>query len=653
MAERRSMRVEPDRVAAAVWLGTLVVGVGCGLLVLLAAELSGRGTALARTAELASLFAVGTGLATSFLILRSDLWPTVRRLAGAAFRDGADASSQIGALVGRLASYPRRYSLLLLAALLVLLPCSVLAAAWLNGDPWRPFLALLPAALLAAPMAAGTIQFATRGAMRRFLANLPAPASASAYRGSLGPLLTAMLAVPASAAAFVGLLFGVLEENRNDERAWREAHERAAAALAAAPALAASPQPRDSAAAPRSGSAVVRDCSNPAGRLAAEICRSAYGAGAERRAGSWLDPLRGLVFAAAPLAPQTGAGRGALAVWSPVPPPSTVPFWQVAVLVLVFGLIHLLGGAMGRNLGRALRPIAAAIARVGEGGPAEAAPARGHVVRELGSLERAVAAMAVRTAEMRRDEETALAALDEAQRMRTQFLASVSHDLKGPLNAILGFSELLLRGVEGPLGLKQREDVRLVHRAGEDLLGIINSILDSAKLEAGRLELHKEWTPSVELISEAVAQARALTTNKDVTVQTQLQAGLPPLLVDPHRIGQALTALVSNAVKFTDYGVITVRARIEALHEGRRVLRVDVSDSGRGISDEDRSRIFLAFEQVDSSSRRSTGGPGLGLYIAKAMIELHGGRIWFESQVGKGSVFSFTLPLPEETKPPA
>jgi signal transduction histidine kinase len=334
----------------------------------------------------------------------------------------------------------------------------------------------------------------------------------------------------------------------------------------------------------------------------------------------------------------------------PLPPPSPFPPWLVATVIAALGAAYLAGFLFGRRLGRDLRTLAGVIAGVADRAPDAATPSLASPLREIARLEAAVAAMAGRAARMRVEQEAALVALDESQRMRTQFLASVSHDLKGPLNAILGFSELLLRGVEGALAPKQRDDVRLIHHGGEDLLAIINSILDSAKIEAGRVELHREWTPSVELVSQAASSARALLGGKDVTLQTHLQAGLPPVFVDPHRIGQALSALVSNAVKFTDCGVITVRARVEKTGETGRSLRVDVTDSGRGIPDEDRSRIFQIFEQADSSTRRSVGGTGLGLFIAKSMIELHDGSLSFVSEVGRGSTFSVRLPLPEEVR---
>lgn len=223
----------------------------------------------------------------------------------------------------------------------------------------------------------------------------------------------------------------------------------------------------------------------------------------------------------------------------------------------------------------------------------------------------------------------------------------MSHDLKGPLNSILGFSELLLRGMEGPLQPPQRQDVGLIHRAAEDLLRIINGILDSAKLEAGRIDLARDWVPPVELVSDAVRHGRSLVGDKEVSIQTEVQPGMPPVLVDRYRVVQALECLVSNAVKFTDRGVVAVRVRIESGPPGLagEHLRIDVSDQGRGIPPQERDRMFEPFHQADASSSRSAGGTGLGLYLAKSLVDLHGGRIWFDSRVGRGSVFSIALPI--------
>jgi signal transduction histidine kinase len=653
MAEPRPIGIDPARIVASLTRASLFVGLGCTAILVLGCELFGGGSPLARTGELAVLLGFGAAILVNLLLLRLDLWPTLRRLAGATLRHGAPASAQVGTLTARLTSYPRRLSRALTLALVAAFPAALLVAVLLRAEIDRSFLPLLPSALLTAPLAAAAMRFAARHVLRPFLAVLPAPSSVAAFRGSLANTLSVMLALPASVAALIGLVYVAFAGAGEDERVWRESQERMVTAVAGAPdvvtrlplLLAGVRSPR--------GAARVSSCQDPPTRLTARACRAAFGAGAEGPAGSWIERKAGIVFAAAPVAVAAGRPPQAVVVWSTLPPPTGADPLILAALALVIVASHLAGGALGRSLGRGVRPVAQAIARVGEPGDAGDPPLLRSRVAEVACLQEAVATAAIRLREMRRDENVALEALRETQAIRTQFLASVSHDLKGPLNAVLGFSELLLRGVEGPLGHKPREDVRLIYRAGEDLLGIINSILDSAKLEAGRVELQREWTPSVELISEAARHARTLIGDKDVTVQIQVQAGLPPVHVDAHRMGQALCALVSNAVKFTGCGVVTVRAKVEPDSEtGMRTLRMDISDQGPGISEDDRSRIFHAFELVDSSTKRTVGGAGLGLYIAKEMVELHGGRIWFESDVGKGSTFSISLPLPKETPPP-
>ncbi|MBI5501834.1 MAG: HAMP domain-containing histidine kinase [Deltaproteobacteria bacterium] len=650
MAEVRPIR--PGRIVGVLWLVALVAGAACAGAIVFGAELFGRGTYLARVAELAVLLGLAGGLAAALVILRVDLWPIVRRLSDAHSRGDAAPAAQVGTLAGRLAAYPRRYGRILAVVLLAVCPAALLLASWLAGDLVRWSRPLWPAALLAAPLSAGAAQLVARFALRPFLARLPAPPSAASYRASLATAVGVLLFVPVAAASLFGLLYLAFDGARHDQQLWRASHERAAAALASDDvlatigALSASPDPRTS------GMTVILPCDREdRSRLAAKACGVALDAAPDRPAGSWVEPARDIVYAAALLPPSPSGRPSAVLVWSPLPAPAGAPPWLLLAILVALGAVYLLGFGLGRRAGRHLRALADAVAQVATRPslPPSPAPAAS-AVREVARLQDAAVAMAGRAARMRVDEEAALAALDEAQRMRTQFVASVSHDLKGPLNAILGFSELLLRGVEGGLAPKQRDDVRLIHHGGEDLLAIINGILDSAKVEAGRVELHREWTPSVELISQAASHARTLVGDKDVSLQTHLQAGLPPVWVDPHRIGQALAAIVSNAVKFTDCGVINVRARVETTGTGR-VLRVDVVDSGRGISDEDRSRIFQIFEQADSSTRRTVGGTGLGLFIARSMIELHDGSLSFESEVGKGSTFTIRLPLPDD--PPA
>jgi signal transduction histidine kinase len=267
-------------------------------------------------------------------------------------------------------------------------------------------------------------------------------------------------------------------------------------------------------------------------------------------------------------------------------------------------------------------------------------------VRELG---RCIADLTQRFDDLSRLQTRSIQARAEAQRMKGQFLASMSHDLRSPLNSIIGFSELLLRGIEGPLTPAQKEVLRIIHGSGEDLLRLINDILDSAKLEAGRLDVQREWTPSVEILNETIKRSREFVGDKDIDLVAELQPGLPPVFVDADRLSQAFLNIIANAFKFMEQGTVRVRASIGQGAPGPvgQYLRVEIADTGTGIREEDRDNIFEAFRQVDGSSSRRTGGMGLGLSLARAIVELHGGKVWVESRLGAGSVFTVAVPVGE------
>jgi len=273
----------------------------------------------------------------------------------------------------------------------------------------------------------------------------------------------------------------------------------------------------------------------------------------------------------------------------------------------------------------------------------------GTPIAEARRLEETTVGFAGRLEEIRTTQRRMIEGLEQAQRIKTVFLASMSHDLKSPLNSIIGFSELLLRGMEGELNPGQKEDVRLIHASGEELLHLINNILDSARLEAGRLELHKEWTPSVELVSSVVKSGMQEIGTKRIVFESEIQPGLPPVFVDPHRISQAVGNLISNAIKFMEEGEVHVRAHVHKTDESppRRFLRIDVTDTGAGIREEDRDRIFEAFQQLDRSYSRRSSGMGLGLTLTKKLVDLHDGKLTLTSRLGEGSTFSISLPMEE------
>jgi signal transduction histidine kinase len=268
-------------------------------------------------------------------------------------------------------------------------------------------------------------------------------------------------------------------------------------------------------------------------------------------------------------------------------------------------------------------------------------------IREVAELQSTAKMFGARLMEIRSTQRRKIEGLETAQRVKTVFLANMSHDLKSPLNSVIGFSELMLRGIEGEMSEGQKEDIRLIHASGEELLNLINNILDSARLEAGKLELHHEWTPSVELVTRVVKTGMPQIGTKRIEFDSEIQPGLPPVNVDPHRISQAIGNVISNAIKFMEHGKVTVRAYVHKTNDvpPRRFLRIDVEDTGSGIREEDRDRIFDAFQQIDRSYSRKSSGMGLGLTLTKRLVDLHHGHLMLTSEVGRGSTFSISLPL--------
>ena len=230
--------------------------------------------------------------------------------------------------------------------------------------------------------------------------------------------------------------------------------------------------------------------------------------------------------------------------------------------------------------------------------------------------------------------------LERANRLKSEFLASVSHELRTPMNAIIGYTKLMLDGLDGDLTEQQVADLQRVAQAADNLLGLINGLLDLAKIEAGKMELNAEEVDIQTVVEEVIELVRPQAEAKGLALEMDVPRFLPAAFADRARVRQVLVNLAANAVKFTEHGSVTVAA---STADGWITLAV--SDTGVGISPEAQTYIFDEFRQADSSTTRRYGGTGLGLAISKRLVALHGGRIWVDSTTGAGSTFRFTLPV--------
>jgi protein-histidine pros-kinase len=246
---------------------------------------------------------------------------------------------------------------------------------------------------------------------------------------------------------------------------------------------------------------------------------------------------------------------------------------------------------------------------------------------------------AIREATERRRYEQAL---HEANRLKSEFLANMSHELRTPLNGIIGFSEFLVDEKPGPLNAKQKEYLGDILNSGRHLLQLINDVLDLSKVEAGKMELHPEMFAVGRAVEEVCSVISPLANQKGIAIGFQIEATVSSITLDRHKFMQVLYNLLSNAVKFTQEGG---HVRIIVDHGGPHTLRVCVRDTGIGISPNDFGKLFVEFQQLDSSATRRFGGTGLGLALTKKIIEFQRGSINVESELGQGSVFTVLLPL--------
>jgi signal transduction histidine kinase len=380
------------------------------------------------------------------------------------------------------------------------------------------------------------------------------------------------------------------------------------------------------------------------------------------------------------LASQTGStvgrdlrGQKVLSTWATVEPvgwkvfveqPESAAFapvrgkiWRTALLLAAFLAVGVgLSVLLARRLVRPVKEIRTAAARIGAGAYDERIELRRH--DELGgladelngmaaSLQASVQSLEQKVEERTRELQRVLAELSRKGRQlevasehKSHFLANMSHELRTPLNAIIGFSQVLRQRLFGPINEKQEEYLDDILSSGHHLLSLINDVLDLSKVEAGQVELEVATFSLREALERGVVMVREPATKHGVRLSLELAPGVDLVEGDERRLRQVIFNLLSNAVKFTpeDGSVIVATSRVDG------EVRVSVTDTGPGIAPEDRERIFEEFQQTEVGVQQSEG-TGLGLALSKRLIELHGGRIWVESELGHGSRFVFTLPI--------
>lgn len=345
---------------------------------------------------------------------------------------------------------------------------------------------------------------------------------------------------------------------------------------------------------------------------------------AVRPIGGAEDAPRVIVFIAEPPVPQGTSGLvGAL----------------LALATILLGVALFVAHAVSRDVMRDVAFVTrrvAGMAHVRAEPTGELIPVR--TMDEVGLLTTAFNKLVGRFVKAEKDYRRDLLRASSADCERAAFLAAVSHELRSPLNAILGFADILMEEVDGPLSTSAREEVEQIRGSGAHLLTLINDILEFSALESGQLRLARDRVDLTSLAQEVVREARVLVGDKPVTLRVEGEAVLVAR-VDGRRVRQILGNLVNNAVKFTQHGEVVVRVTREGLQAA-----IVVSDTGPGISAQERASIFDEYKQADSERARRLG-TGLGLAIARRLVTLHKGAIGVESEVGCGSRFKVLLPL--------
>jgi len=260
--------------------------------------------------------------------------------------------------------------------------------------------------------------------------------------------------------------------------------------------------------------------------------------------------------------------------------------------------------------------------------------------RAEGELRKIYEELEERVTERTRELAQANIQLKEVDRLKSEFLATMSHELRTPLNSIIGFVGIILQGIAGEINEEQKKQLSMVYSSAKHLLSLINDILDLSRIESGKMEISATVFKIEEVISEVVQTVSPMISQKGLNIITKIPEGTPEINNDRKKVLQIFLNLVNNAMKFTNTGEIIIICTLD-----NHNLEVAVSDTGIGIQKEQMDHLFEAFRQIDGTAQRRYQGAGLGLYLCRKLVTLLGGKIWVESQYGKGSRFTFTLPL--------
>ncbi|MBF0121013.1 MAG: response regulator [Desulfobacterales bacterium] len=231
----------------------------------------------------------------------------------------------------------------------------------------------------------------------------------------------------------------------------------------------------------------------------------------------------------------------------------------------------------------------------------------------------------------------------EMDKLKDEFLSNTSHELRTPLNGIIGITESLIDGATGELPEETKKNMSMVVQSGKRLANLVNDILDFSKLKNKDLQLKKNPVDIRQLTEIVLSLSKSLAIGKPLELKNEIPTDIPAVIGDENRLQQIMYNLIGNAIKFTEKGRVSVSAKIKD-----DKLQISISDTGIGIPEDKYEDIFKSFEQVDGSIERKYGGTGLGLTVTKSLVELHGGKIWIESEIGKGSTFHFTLPMTDQ-----